>query len=50
MEHPYKEYENSLLWATINSALNELKNNNDISINTSPEYIIGYLCKKITEG
>ncbi len=47
MNHPYEEYENSKLWEVIESTLNDLVENQDIELKTHPEYVVGYLCKKI---
>jgi hypothetical protein len=47
MNHPYKEYEKTELWLKLEKALNDLTENKDIEITTSPEYVIGYLCKSL---
>lgn len=46
MEHPYKEYENTPIWSIVGQAITELVENNDIELQTSIEYVIGYICKK----
>jgi hypothetical protein len=47
--HPYVKYENTPLWSTIEKAVNELVKNQDIDLTTKKEYVIGYLCKKISD-
>ena len=46
-KHPYKEYENSLLWKLIEESLDDLIKNQDIDLNTRKEYVVGYLSKNI---
>jgi hypothetical protein len=48
MNHPYKQYEKTHLWLTLKKALDELEENQDIKITTKEEYVIGFLCKKIS--
>ena len=48
MNHPYEEFENTSLWLQIKKALNDLTENQDIEIKTRPEYVIGFLCKKLS--
>lgn len=48
MEHPYKEYETSELWQPIRSSVEDLIENNDIELFTPIEYVVGYLCKKLS--
>lgn len=50
MNHPYKKYEGTHLWTIIKDCLNDLKENQDIIVNTREEYIIGYLCKHLDEN
>jgi hypothetical protein len=50
MEHPYKKYEDSLLWEQIKKSLHELEVNKDIAIKTSQYYVIGYLCQQLSEN
>ena len=47
MNHPYKEFETSPLWSVIASALKDLVDNDDLILNTSENYVIGYLCKRV---
>ena len=45
--HPYKEYEDSKLWAVIEKALEDLVENQDLNLCTRKEYIIGFLIKSL---
>ena len=49
MNHPYKIYENSLLWETIKRGLEELLENQDLELTTREEYVVGFLCKTIID-
>lgn len=48
MNHPYEKYEKTEIWTIVSKALIELQKNQDIEITTKEEYVIGFLCKKIT--
>jgi hypothetical protein len=50
MEHPYKEFESLVVWKTIDKAIAELEENQDLVLKTPREYVIGYLCKTLIEG
>lgn len=50
MSHPYKQFENTHLWEAINKGIAELVENQDIEETTQREYIVGYLCKVISES
>ena len=45
--HPYSKFENTKLWKTVNKAIDDLVENQDIKLTTPKEYVIGYLCKTI---
>ncbi len=49
MEHPYKDFENSDLWNSLDKALVELEENQDVQITTAREYVVGYICKHLLE-
>ena len=49
MEHPYKDFENSDLWKSLDKALVELEANQDVQITTAREYVVGYICKYLLE-
>jgi hypothetical protein len=50
MSHPYKEFESTPLWNIISKGIDDLIKNDDIEENASREYIVGYLCKLISEN
>ena len=50
MKHPYKEYETSELWEVVKSSIEDLVENNDIELSTPIEYVVGYICKNISES
>lgn len=45
--HPYQEYEDTKLWAELESSILALVDNSDIKLTTSPEYVIGFLCSRL---
>mgnify|MGYP001260950387 CR=1 FL=1 len=49
MNHPYKMFEKSKLWNSIEKIIDELVENQDIIENTPRVYIIGYICKRLDE-
>ena len=50
MNTPYEKYRNEKYWKIIDTAINELLENNDLEIKTHPDYVIGYLTKALTEN
>ena len=48
MEHPYKEFEGTVVWQRIDAAIADLEENQDIKLTTAREYVVGYLCKSLT--
>jgi hypothetical protein len=44
---PFDEYRDTRLWKAIESTVDELASSKEISINTAPEYVIGYLCREL---
>lgn len=49
MSHPYKQFEKTRLWMVLEEGLAELIENDDVEEKAPSEYIIGYLCKKISD-
>lgn len=47
MNHPYTEYEQTLVWESVNKAIDDLVQNGDLEEMTSREHIVGYICKII---
>jgi hypothetical protein len=45
--HPYAKYENSDLWNTLQQAVTDLVENQDLMLQTREEYVIGYICKAL---
>lgn len=43
MKHPCKEYENTEVWKTVKSSVEELVNNNDVELLTPTEWFVGYI-------
>lgn len=50
MNHPYKQYENTPTYACVLEAIKELMANEDIKLLTAEEYVIGYLCHKLSSS
>lgn len=50
MSHPYKAFEGTALWDTLDAALTELQSNRDIELSTSRELVIGFLCQQLSDG
>lgn len=50
VNHPYQQYTDSLLWQTIDKAIDDLVKNKDIEETTHRSYIVGYLCKQLSES
>jgi hypothetical protein len=49
MNHPYKQYEGTELWKILSDVLDELNENQDITMTTKREYIVGYMCRKLSK-
>lgn len=50
MEFHYSEYQLSKEWKILEKAINELSENEDIKLTTSPEYVIGYITKQLFQS
>lgn len=48
--HPYAEYEADPLWPLIQKGIDDLVKNQDLIERTERSYIVGYLCKVISQG
>ena len=48
MTRPFDEYRDSALWAAVEGMVLELIATREIAVNTSPDYVIGYLCAELT--
>lgn len=49
IKHPYKAFEGKSLWKQLDRGISELVQNGDLIEKTPREYIIGYLCKLVTD-
>jgi pyrrolidone-carboxylate peptidase len=47
---PYDKYKENPAWPVVEEALNELVDNQDIVFQTVPDYVIGYIVKKLEES
>lgn len=44
---PYEKYKKMILWKNIAKSINDLEENNDLKITTPPDYIYGYIVKRL---
>ena len=47
MIHPYKNYEKLETWSVLNKAFKKLVSNQDLSLTTHEEYVIGFICEEL---
>jgi len=47
--HPYKQFEGTRLWKALDKGIDELIENQDLKEITKRKYILGYLCKALTQ-
>lgn len=50
INHPYQQYVDSSLWKVVDKAIDDLVENDDIEETTHRSYIVGYLCKQLSES
>lgn len=43
----FEEYRDTPLWAAIEATIAELTASREVSVNTAPDYVIGYLCQEL---
>ena len=43
----YDEYHDTRVWRTVADALDELQKNGSVTIQTAPDYVIGYICQQL---
>jgi hypothetical protein len=43
----FDEYRDTPLWAAVETTITELAASREITVNTGPEYVIGYLCQEL---
>ncbi len=46
-DFPYEKYRGAKEWSLIETAVQELEKNKDLTLTTDPEYVIGYLTKSV---
>ena len=44
---PFAEYRNSRLWSAVEASITELIATHEVTLNTAPDYVIGYLCREL---
>jgi hypothetical protein len=44
----FDQYRDSALWRALDEIVSELKATGEVSLNTAPDYVIGYLCAELT--
>jgi hypothetical protein len=47
--HPYKEFEGTGLWKALEKGIRDLVGNQDLKEIEHRDYIVGYLCKVLTQ-
>ena len=47
--HPYMDFEGTEQWKIIRKAIEELVENDDQELYTPIEYVVGAICKELTE-
>jgi hypothetical protein len=47
LTHPYSQFEGSDLWRVLERALTDLSANQDLTVTTAPEYVIGFFCRAL---
>jgi hypothetical protein len=44
---PFAEYRNTPLWSAVEAIVTELVASRELSMNTAPDYVIGYVCREL---
>jgi len=44
---PFDEYRDTPLWSAVEATVKELVATRELSVNTAPAYVIGYLCQEL---
>ena len=47
MTRPFSEQRDSALWRALEQIITELVATEEITVNTAPEYVIGYFCREL---
>lgn len=43
----FDEYRDTPLWTAIEATIAELAASREVSVNTAPDYVVGYLCQEL---
>jgi len=46
---PFAPYQNTRLWEAVEAMITELTSSGEITVNTAPDYVVGYLCRELVE-
>ena len=46
---PFTPYQNTRLWEAVEAMITELTSSGEITVNTAPDYVVGYLCRELVE-
>ncbi len=44
---PFDEYRDTPLWSAIEATIAELVATRELSVNTAPAYVVGYVCQEL---
>jgi hypothetical protein len=47
MSHPYRKFEGTRMWVAVEAALNQLAQNKDVTLHTTREHVVGFLCEQL---
>ena len=47
MDHPYRKFEHTRTWVAVEAALNQLAQNQDVTLHTTREHVVGFLCEQL---
>ena len=47
MKHPYTRFEHSPLWELLEREIAALEENGDLTLSTTTEHVVGYLCQAL---
>ena len=48
--HPYRKFESTPLWSSVEQTIKDLEENQDLKLLTPPSYVVGYICKQLIES
>jgi hypothetical protein len=44
---PFSEFQHTLLWRAVERAVADLQRTRELTVQTAPDYVIGYLCQEL---